>query len=221
MPSTPTSSTATVATSRPDPIGIRCKCGAPAERLTVKKDGPTRGRHFFKCHGRVCDFFQWDPEEVKQLQETMLSQARKREPEISPEVCRLKEELEVEKKKLEQERVQMVQAQHTHELDAQQQLEMVMEHANQKHNELLEEATRRNEELLQASNQQHQQLMEVSNMAYQSHVDQLQHQLCWLTTLVGEERIQEVMNDPRKYAEASAHAKQLKEAMGPSSGNQP
>ena len=93
-----------------------------------------------------------------------------------------------------------------------------MDRANRKHNEVMEETARRNEALLVESTQQHQQLMEVSNLAYKSHVDQLQHQVCWLTTLVGEERIQEVMSDPIKYAEASAHAQHLKEAMGSQNG---
>ena len=44
-----------------------CKCGAPAERLVVKKEGPRRGRSFWKCTQRLCDFFQWDQEEVQKL----------------------------------------------------------------------------------------------------------------------------------------------------------
>ena len=98
-------------------VGIRCKCNAPEERLTVKKEGATKGRHFFKCHSRVCDFFQWDPEEIRVLQEAMALKGVKREPEVSPEMCKLKEELEVEKKKLAEERASMIQAQHMAEQD--------------------------------------------------------------------------------------------------------
>ena len=46
---------------------VRCKCGLPAQRLEVKKMGPTQGRHFYKCMNRICDMFLWDPEEIKQL----------------------------------------------------------------------------------------------------------------------------------------------------------
>lgn len=215
--SPPTSSMATPAsppaTPKMMPVGMRCKCNAPAERMTVKKEGATKGRHFFKCHQRICDYFQWDPEEVRALQEAMASKSQKREPEVSPEVCRLREELEMEKRKLTEERLSMAQAQQVKEQETANQFEMMMNQANQRHQEMIEETQRRNENLLQESNQQHQQLLDVNDMAYRTHVQQLQHQLCWLTTLVGEERIQEVMNDPQKYAEASAQAQLLRENM--------
>jgi transketolase len=143
----------------------------------------------------------------------MASKSQKREPEVSPEVCRLREELEMEKRKLTEERLSMAQAQQVKEQETANQFEMMMNQANQRHQEMIEETQRRNENLLQESNQQHQQLLDVNDMAYRTHVQQLQHQLCWLTTLVGEERIQEVMNDPQKYAEASAQAQLLRENM--------
>lgn len=208
---------------------MRCKCNAPAERLTVKKEGVTKGRHFFKCHARVCDFFQWDPIEVQALQEAMTAKGQKRDPEVSPEICRLKEEFEQEKKKLEEERNNLIQVQQVKEQEAQntlmqmQQLkdqetqakiEMMMGQANQRHQELLDETAKRNEVLLEESNAKHQELMDVNSMAYRTHLEQLQHQVCWLTTLVGPEKIQEVMTDPQKYAEASAQAQQLRQECG-------
>ena len=60
------SSPATPAT--PLPVGtmtVLCNCQLPAERMTVKKSGPTRGRHFFKCARKVCEFFKWDPQEIR------------------------------------------------------------------------------------------------------------------------------------------------------------
>ena len=36
-----------------------CLCGAPAQMLTVKKEGPQRGRKFWKCVQRQFEFFQW------------------------------------------------------------------------------------------------------------------------------------------------------------------
>ena len=51
--------------------GIKCLCGKPAHRWEVKKKGPTQGRHFFRCQSRVCDFFQWDPTEQKEVKEQM------------------------------------------------------------------------------------------------------------------------------------------------------
>ena len=46
---------------------VKCLCGAPAEKLTVKKEGPRQGRHFWKCMQRRCQFFEWVPmeEEIK------------------------------------------------------------------------------------------------------------------------------------------------------------
>lgn len=37
-----------------------CNCGKPATRLTVKKEGPNKGRTFFKCPD--CNFFQFEDE---------------------------------------------------------------------------------------------------------------------------------------------------------------
>ena len=36
-----------------------CLCGRPAEALIVKKDGPRKGRMFWKCVQRRCDLFEW------------------------------------------------------------------------------------------------------------------------------------------------------------------
>lgn len=44
---------------------ILCNCGVPAVLLTVRKDGPNKGRKFYKCqNGRDrggCDYFLWAP----------------------------------------------------------------------------------------------------------------------------------------------------------------
>ena len=150
------------------------------------------------------------------MQEAMASKSLKREPEVSPEICKLKEEFEQEKKKMEEERLAMLQTQQVKDQANQEKMEMMMGHASQRHQELLDETMKRNEMLLKESNAKHQELLEVNNMAYQSHVEQLQHQVCWLTTLVSPDKIQEVMNDPQRYAETSAQASQLRQEMGAS-----
>ena len=48
---------------------VNCQCGKEADRLIVKKDGPTKGRHFYKCRARLCNFFEWDATEVQELQQ--------------------------------------------------------------------------------------------------------------------------------------------------------
>ena len=54
---------------------LKCPCGVEAVRLTVKKSGLTQGRHFYKCARRICDFFEWDPEEIKALKDKELERA--------------------------------------------------------------------------------------------------------------------------------------------------
>eukprot|EP00435_Cladocopium_sp_Y103_P066160 s391_g28.t1 len=39
---------------------VKCDCGAEAEKLKVKKEGPRKGRFFWKCVQRRCEFFKWD-----------------------------------------------------------------------------------------------------------------------------------------------------------------
>nr|XP_046270120.1 DNA topoisomerase 3-alpha isoform X2 [Scatophagus argus] len=38
---------------------IVCNCGQDALLLTVRKDGPNQGRHFYKCNTGSCNFFLW------------------------------------------------------------------------------------------------------------------------------------------------------------------
>ncbi|OLP86862.1 DNA topoisomerase 3-alpha [Symbiodinium microadriaticum] len=59
-----------IASSKPMSSGqevILCTCRKEAVKMTVKKAGPTQGRHFYKCRQRVCEFFLWDPAEQEQI----------------------------------------------------------------------------------------------------------------------------------------------------------
>lgn len=38
---------------------VTCNCGREAVLLTVRKQGPNQGRHFYKCSGGDCNFFLW------------------------------------------------------------------------------------------------------------------------------------------------------------------
>lgn len=41
----------------------QCQCGVPAGHGVVTKEGPNKGRYFFRCPkwpNTVCSFFQWD-----------------------------------------------------------------------------------------------------------------------------------------------------------------
>ena len=35
----------------------------------MKKEGPTKGRHFYRCSASLCDFFDWDQEERRAIKE--------------------------------------------------------------------------------------------------------------------------------------------------------
>lgn len=51
-----------------DPSGdaIVCNCGQEALLLTVRKDGPNKGRQFFKCNSGNCNFFLWSDQPSQQ-----------------------------------------------------------------------------------------------------------------------------------------------------------
>ncbi|NXM23962.1 TOP3A topoisomerase, partial [Oxyruncus cristatus] len=44
---------------------VVCNCGSEALLLTVRKDGPNRGRQFYKCSSSSCNFFLWADEQAK------------------------------------------------------------------------------------------------------------------------------------------------------------
>uniref|UniRef100_A0A4Y0BNI3 DNA topoisomerase n=2 Tax=Anopheles funestus TaxID=62324 RepID=A0A4Y0BNI3_ANOFN len=49
-----------------DNADVMCRCGTPASRFTVKKDGPNKGRPFFSCPNQAssCGFFKWGDENM-------------------------------------------------------------------------------------------------------------------------------------------------------------
>jgi hypothetical protein len=40
------------------PAIIKCTCGEPAKQLTCRKEGPNKGRPFWTCAKRFCNFFE-------------------------------------------------------------------------------------------------------------------------------------------------------------------
>lgn len=47
-----------------DTLSRDCKCGVSAQRFVVQKDGPNRGRAFFKCANlQGCGFWEWEDRE--------------------------------------------------------------------------------------------------------------------------------------------------------------
>ncbi|XP_050100491.1 DNA topoisomerase 3-alpha [Anopheles aquasalis] len=47
-------------------VDVQCRCGTPAVRFTVKKDGPNHGRPFYTCPNQAakCGFFKWADEDA-------------------------------------------------------------------------------------------------------------------------------------------------------------
>jgi len=43
---------------------VNCLCGDLAKQFTVKKEGPSLGRHFRKCASDSCKFFQWSDQQA-------------------------------------------------------------------------------------------------------------------------------------------------------------
>ncbi|CAH1132115.1 unnamed protein product [Ceutorhynchus assimilis] len=43
---------------------VVCQCDQTAVLLTVRKDGPNKGKQFYKCAQSVCNFFLWDPHDA-------------------------------------------------------------------------------------------------------------------------------------------------------------
>jgi DNA topoisomerase-3 len=48
-----------VANRTRDEDDIVCSCNEQAIQLTVRKEGPNKGRKFYKCKNQTCDFFLW------------------------------------------------------------------------------------------------------------------------------------------------------------------
>ncbi|KAK7791153.1 hypothetical protein R5R35_013322 [Gryllus longicercus] len=50
---------------------IVCSCNENALLLTVRKEGPNKGRQFYKCGRSTCNFFQWAEESTNNVQENL------------------------------------------------------------------------------------------------------------------------------------------------------
>lgn len=178
-------------------VEMKCQCGKPAERLRVKKEGETKGRHFFKCQRRICEYFAWDPTEIAVLRMSVQKEEMNRQaPEISPELTKMKEEFEETKKELAFKEGTLKEKEKTLELAQ----ESFKQGAEQMVTSVVEQAERR-----------HQEVMMMSQAQYQTQLEQLQNQLCWMTAVAGESRIGEVMGSSEVHAQVVQDAMRLKQ----------
>ncbi|CAE7437016.1 RE1 [Symbiodinium sp. CCMP2592] len=74
VPIAPSMTSGSMETGQGSATVVKCQCGNPATRWEVKKDGPTKHRHFYRCRNRVCEFFQWDETEQRALKSRVRSQ---------------------------------------------------------------------------------------------------------------------------------------------------
>lgn len=64
-----------------DGNAVVCNCGSEALLLTVRKDGPNKGRQFYKCSSSTCNFFLWADEQPQDRgSSTLLQPAAGRSP---------------------------------------------------------------------------------------------------------------------------------------------
>lgn len=55
-----------------DGNAVVCNCGSEALLLTVRKEGPNKGRQFYKCSSSTCNFFLWADEQPQDRSSTLL-----------------------------------------------------------------------------------------------------------------------------------------------------
>ncbi|CAK9109699.1 DNA topoisomerase 3-alpha (DNA topoisomerase III alpha) [Durusdinium trenchii] len=98
--------------STPKTAILECHCRAPAVQLIVKKEGPTQGRLFWKCAQRVCNFFEWDPQEVQEIQRRMLQERE------DAEMRKWEEQEEADRQELVRKTMEMAEIRHQEVMDA-------------------------------------------------------------------------------------------------------
>ena len=77
---------------------VRCRCQLPALRLMVKKEGPTKGMHFYRCPRQACPLFVWE-EDLKtgQLQTSMEFLAQRH---VTEETRQMRRELKMKEEQI-------------------------------------------------------------------------------------------------------------------------
>lgn len=127
-----------------------------------------------------------------------MKQMEKREPEVSPEVSKLMEEVTLAKKEL------MIREESLREREDS---VMVMQHS------LHEGARNLVGTVVEQAEQRHTEVMENQQQQHRSQLEQMHNQLIWLTALAGESRVTEVMSDPQKSEEVMQQAMLLRERL--------
>lgn len=77
---------------------VRCVCQLPATRLTVKKEGPTKGMHFYRCPRQMCQMFVW--EEDLKTGRPQLSMEVMAQRQVTEETLQMRQELKSKEEQL-------------------------------------------------------------------------------------------------------------------------
>lgn len=180
-----------LASPGPNPRDMRCLCQLPAQRLTVKKPGPTQGRHFYNCPRHICQYFEWDPIEVKVIQELdSPGSARMTQgslPSGTPPDVQEKIELEMWKKKLHEQEKELSEKQAS-----------------------IEQLRQSSEEMAVKTQMEGQALLMQQHQAHAAETQQLRDQLIWLSCVAGPERLEQARTDPNFHQEMVNQAMEYK-----------
>ena len=72
---------------------VVCHCKKVAMRWEVKKQGPTLGRHFYRCKERLCEFFSWDEKEQAEIRSQVNQEMEVEEMDaLNKEILKLQEQ---------------------------------------------------------------------------------------------------------------------------------
>lgn len=152
----------------------------------------TKGRHFYGCARKVCDFFEWDPEEQEALKRLQDMQQQVLNKEVIPE---RKNVLEVEEKKELEKRLAFKEMQLR---------KVQMDMAN------LKQTT---QEALTVSAQAQQEALMMQRAEYEVTVKQLQNQVLWTAAVAGEDRMYQVQQDPAFQETVNAQAMAMRRTL--------
>ncbi|CAK9081299.1 unnamed protein product [Durusdinium trenchii] len=146
---------------------------------------------FYNCPRHLCKYFEWDPIEVKVLQEldnpgTMRTMQSPPPPGTPPDVQE-KIELEMWRKKLQEQEKELSEKQAS-----------------------IEQLRQRSEEIAVKTQMEGQALLMQQHQAHLTETQQLRDQLIWLSCVAGPERLKQARTDPDFHQETVNQAKEYK-----------
>ena len=174
-----------------------CHCGVTAQLHQVKKEGPSKGRHFLGCARHVCEFFRavGTPDDPT-IREPNVVLSRDVQCGV-PSQVRDQVEMELMKERLKRQ-----------EEELQKQEEVLRQK-----DAALNQAQARTEGMVSQMIQESRSMIEHQSQTYATEVQTLRDQMLWMSCVAGEERMQRATQDPEFYQETVQQAMEVKRAM--------